>query len=107
MRFRERPKVPRGVTVPERPAVATLFHIHTVEQAYQRSNRRYGTLQQLKDAGLLVLDVPLDATGFRRGGYSFRVAVEPDGYRAEAIPLAPVGRAFLVDDTGKVREADE
>ena len=106
-RFRERPKVPRGVTVQERPAVATLFYIHTVEQAYQRSNGRYGTLQQLKDAGLLALDVPLDAAGFRRQRYSFRVAVEPDGYRAEAIPLAPVGRSFLVDDTGKVRLADE
>ncbi len=106
-RFRERPKVPRGVTLQERPAVATLFYIHTVQQAYQRSNGRYGTLQQLKDSGLLALDVPLEPQGFKRQRYQFRVAVEPDGFRAEAVPLAPVGRSFIVDDTGKVRLADE
>jgi hypothetical protein len=106
-RFTERPKVPRGVTRPERPAVATLFYIHTVQQAYHRSNGRYGTLQQLKDSGLLALDVPLEPQGFKRQRYQFRVAVEPDGFRAEAVPLAPVGRSFIVDDTGKVRLADE
>jgi hypothetical protein len=106
-RFRERPKVPRGVTFQERPAVATLFYIHSVEQAYQRSNGRYGTLQQLKEAGLLALDVPLEPQGFKRQRYQFRVAVESDGFRAEAVPLAPVGRSFIVDDTGKVRLADE
>ncbi len=106
-RFAERPRVPRGVTRDERPAVATLLYLHTVEQAYERRNSRYGTLQQLKDAGLLALDVPLEPAGFKRMRYSFRLAVEADGYRAEAIPLAPVGRAFLVDDAGKVRLADE
>ena len=65
------------------------------------------TLQQLKDSGLLALDVPLEPQGFKRQRYQFRVAVEPDGFRAEAVPLAPVGRSFIVDDTGKVRLADE
>jgi hypothetical protein len=105
-RYRERPKVPRGVTLPERPAVATLLYLHTVEETYHRSHGRYGTLQQLKEAGVLALDVPLEAAGFKRMRYAFRLAVESDGYRAEAIPLAPVGRAFVVDDSGKVQLPD-
>jgi serine/threonine-protein kinase len=106
-RFRERPRVPRGVTVQERPAVATLFYIHTVQQAYHRSHGRYGSLAELKGAGLLALDVPLEPSGFRRARYAFRVEVQPDGYRADATPLAPIGRAFVVDDAGKVRLPDE
>ena len=106
-RFPARPKVPRGLTRPELPAVATLFYLHTVEQAYQRRHGRYGTLIELQKDGLLVLDVSFDATGFQRTNYAFRVTVEPDDYRAEAIPQAPIGRAFVVDDTGKVRPPDE
>jgi hypothetical protein len=95
------------VTVQERPAVATLFYIHTVQQAYHRSHGRYGSLAELKGAGLLALDVPLEPSGFRRARYAFRVEVQPDGYRADATPLAPIGRAFVVDDAGKVRLPDE
>jgi hypothetical protein len=78
-----------------------------VEQAYHRKHGRYGSLSDLHNDGLLVLDVAFDATGFQRMRYSFRVTAEPDGYRAEAIPQAPIGRAFVVDDTGKVRLPDE
>ena len=62
--------------------------------------------RELADAGLLALDVPFDANGFKRTHYAFRVTVEADGYRAEAIPQAPIGRAFIVDDTGKVQLPD-
>jgi serine/threonine protein kinase len=106
-RFRERPRVPRGVTLAERPAVGTLFYLHTLEQAYHRKHGRYATLADLHNEGLLALDVPFDATGFKRARYAFRLTPEPDGYRAEAIPQAAVGRAFIVDDTGKVRLPDE
>jgi hypothetical protein len=50
--------------------------------------------------------VPFDATGFKRARYGFRVAVEADGYRAEAMPQGPIGRPFLVDDSGFVRFPD-
>ena len=105
-RFAARGNVPPGVTQPERPAVATLIYLNSVEGAFHRKNGRYGTLRELADAGLLALDVPFDASGFKRMRYAFRVTVEPDGYRAEAIPQAPIGRAFIVDDTGKVQQPD-
>jgi serine/threonine protein kinase len=106
-RFSQRPKVPRGVTLPERPAVATLLYLHSAEEAFHRQNARYGTLRELHGAGLLALDVPFDATGFKRARYGFRVAVEADGYRAEAMPQGPIGRPFLVDDSGFVRFRDD
>ena len=52
-------------------------------------------------------DVPFDAEGFRRTRYGFRVTVEGDGYRVEASPQGPVGRAFVVDDSGFVRLLDD
>jgi serine/threonine protein kinase len=105
-RFKARPNVPRGITIEERPAVATLLHLNSVEQAYHGRSGKWGTLKELHDAGLLVLDVPMDATGFKRARYAFRLTVESDGFRAEAVPQAPVGRPFVVDDTGKVRFID-
>ncbi len=105
-RFKARPNVPRGITIEERPAVATLLHLNSVEQAYHGRSGKWGTLNELHDAGLLVLDVPMDATGFKRARYAFRLTVESDGFRAEAVPQAPVGRPFVVDDTGKVRFID-
>jgi hypothetical protein len=105
-RFKTRPNVPRGITLQERPAVATLLHLNSVEQAYHSRNGKWGTLKELRDAGLLVLDVPVDASGFRRARYAFTLTVESDGFKAEAVPQAPVGRPFVVDDTGKVRFID-
>jgi serine/threonine-protein kinase len=105
-RYRARPPVPRGITLQERPAVATLLYLSSVEQAYHGRSGRYGSLRELHDAGLLVLDVPVDAAGFKRARYGFRLTVESDGFRAEAVPQAPVGRPFVVDDTGKVRFLD-
>jgi hypothetical protein len=106
-RFRQRPKLPPGVTMPERPAVATLLYLSSAQEAFHRRSSRYGNLQELADAGVLVLDVPFNAEGFRRARYGFRVTAEADGFRVEATPLAPVGRAFLVDDSGFVRLRDE
>jgi serine/threonine-protein kinase len=106
-RFRQRPRLPPGVTMSERPAVATLLYIHSAQEAYHRKNGRYGNLRALADASLFVLDVPFDAEGFRRARYGFRVAADGDGYRVEASPQGPVGRAFLVDDSGFVRLLDD
>ena len=105
-RFRARARVPPGVTAPERPAVATLLYLNTVQEAFHRKNGRYGNLRELADASLLVLDVPFDAEGFRRARYGFRVTAGSDGYRADALPLGAVGRAFMVDDSGFVRLPD-
>jgi hypothetical protein len=106
-RFRMRPRIPPGVTMPERPAIATLLYLNSAQEAFHRKNGRYGTLPELVSASLVVLDVPYSAEGFRRARYGFRVTPEADGYRAEAVPLAQVGRAFLVDDSGFVRLRDE
>jgi hypothetical protein len=106
-RFRQRPRVPPAVAMPERPAVATLLYVHSAQEAYHRKSGRYGNLRDLADANLFVIDVPFDADGFRRARYGFRVAAEADGYRVEAVPQGPVGRAFIVDDSGFVRLRDE
>jgi hypothetical protein len=105
-KYRARPAVPHGITLQERPAVATLLYLNSVEQAYHGRNGRYGTLHDLHAAGLLVLDVAVEQSGFKRARYGFRLTVEPDGFRAEAVPQAPIGRPFVVDDTGKVRFLD-
>jgi serine/threonine protein kinase len=106
-RFSKRQRVPPGLTQPERPAVATLLYIHSAQEAYHRKGGRYGNLRELADANLFVLDVPFDAEAFRRARYGFRVTAEGDGYRAEAAPQGPVGRAFVVDDSGFVRLQDD
>jgi hypothetical protein len=37
----------------------------------------------------------------------FRVTASGDGYRADALPLAGTGRAFMIDDSGFVRLPDD
>src|SRR5262249_62003518 len=81
-RYKARPNVPRGITLQERPAVATLLYLNSVEQAYHGRSGKWGTLHELHAAGLLVVDVPVDTTGFKRARYAFRLTVEPDGFRA-------------------------
>jgi eukaryotic-like serine/threonine-protein kinase len=105
-KYRARPNVPHGVTLQERPAVATLLYLNSVEQAYHGRSGKWGSLHDLHAAGLLMLDVGLEQSGFKRAHYGFRLTVEPDGFRAEAVPQAPIGRPFVVDDTGKVRFLD-
>jgi serine/threonine protein kinase len=102
-RFRARPLFPPGTTLAERPAVGTLLHLHQAEEAFHRKNGRYGNPRELVEAGFLRLDVPASAEGFRRARYAFRVTAGADSYRADAIPLAANGRAFMVDDSGFVR----
>jgi serine/threonine protein kinase len=105
--FARRPRVPRGANTAERPAIATLLYLHSVQEAYHRKSGRYGNFRELSGAGLLALDVSFDADGFRRARYAFTVSAEKDAYRVEAMPQGPIGRALLVDDTGFVRWRDE
>ena len=104
--FRARPRFPGGTTPAERPAVGTLLHLHQAEEAYHRKNGRYANPRELAEAGFLRLDVPVGAEGFRRARYGFRVTAGADSYRADAVPLAANGRAFMVDDSGFVRFPD-
>jgi hypothetical protein len=90
----------------ERPAVATLLYLNTVQEAFHRKHGRYGSLRELADDDLLALDVSFDAQSFRRARYSFRVTAGSDGYRADALPVGAIGRAFMVDDSGFVRQPD-
>jgi hypothetical protein len=107
MRFRQRSAVPPGVRPAERPAVSTLLYLHGAQEAFHRKEARYGTLRELSDAGLLAVDVPFETSGFVRARYAFRLSVEADGYRIEALPQPGPGRPFVVDDSGFVRVKDE
>lgn len=84
-----------------------LLHIHSAEEAYHRKTGRYGNLREMADAAVFGLDVPFRADGFQRTRYAFHVTTAADGYRVEATPLAPIGRAFVVDDSGFVQPRDE
>jgi serine/threonine-protein kinase len=106
-RYRPRGPVPRDLAPFERPAAATLFHLLAAERAYHRTNGRYGGLHDLHAAGLVRLDVPIGADGFRRARYHFTMKVEADGFRAEARPLSPEGRPFYVDESGYILPATE
>ena len=106
-RLRARERVPRNITLTERPAVGTLLHLMFAQGAYHKRSGRYGTFRQLAAAGALRLDVPFGEDSFERAGYRFSLTLESDGFRILAQPNAPTGRPFLADDTGLVREADE
>ena len=90
----------------ERPAVAALRHEINAETAFQKRNGRYGSLQDLKNAGLLSLDVPLSGDGFVRRNYSFSLRLEDDGFTVTAMSKS-MGRAFHGTDSGFIMEGLE
>jgi serine/threonine protein kinase len=102
-RFRPRERSPRALAPVERPAVATIRHIINAQEAYHRKRNRYGSLTDMSQAQSLFLDVPFQATTFRRGGYNFELTVESDGFRVVAMPTSPNGRPFIGDDSGFIR----
>jgi serine/threonine-protein kinase len=102
-RFRARERSPLDLSPPERPAVATLRHLINGQDAFYRQHERYGSLQELLAARLVVLDVPANADGFARRGYRFRIAAERDSFRVVAMPAGGGLRAFAGDETGFIR----
>jgi serine/threonine-protein kinase len=104
--LRARSRFPARVAPFERPAVATLAHLMFAQEGYRKANGRYGTLRELKSAGLLHLDVPFSEGGFERSRYRFQLSGGPEEYRVTAQPLGMGGRPFVVDESGYVR-ADE
>ena len=101
-RFRARERSPRDLTPFERPAVATIRHIIDREEAFHRRDGRYATFADLGRAGAF-LDVPSQTLNFRRRGYRFELALESNGFRIVAEPMAPGPRSFVGDDSGFIR----
>jgi len=87
--------------------VATLRHVMTAQEAFFRKEGRYGTLPDLKSAGLLFLDVPFQARQFLRKSYRFELALEGDGFRVAALPSGGGVRPFVGDDSGFIRAGTE
>jgi hypothetical protein len=106
-RLRARDRSPRDLSRPEFPAVATLRHVMNGQEAFYRKEGRYGTLPELKSAGLLRLDVPFQPHQFLRAGYRFELMVESDAFRLTAIPTGGGPRPFVGDDSGFIRAGTE
>jgi serine/threonine-protein kinase len=106
-RFRPRERSPRILAPVERPAVATIRHIINAQEAFHRKRNKYGSLSEMASAQSLFLDVPFQPTSFRRGGYSFELTIEPDGFRVVGMPTSPNGRPFIGDDSGIIRAGTE
>ena len=102
-RFNRRPLSPRGVTLRERPAVAVLRYLINAEEAFHQKNERYGSLEELRRAGTVVLDVPSSGGTFTRKGYRFELTTEDDGFRVVGMPLSPGSRPFVGDDSRYIR----
>ena len=102
-RFRARERSPRQLMPAEMPAVATLRHLITFQEAFHRKQGRYGTLGELLQTAGLRLDVPVQANGFQRRGYRFELTPGEDGFQVTAIPAGPGPRPFIGDDSGIIR----
>ena len=79
--------------------------IHQFEDEYKESNKRYGTLEELKAAGHFKDEGgPLEMEG-----YEFKLSVSGDKFEATATPKAypKLGRrSFYIDQTGNLRGGD-
>jgi serine/threonine-protein kinase len=102
-RFAPRARSPKGLRLPERPAVATLRHLMSAQEAYARREGRYGSLSELATAGVLRLDVPLRGDGFQRRGYRFEMQLGDEEFRVHARPLLPGLRSFQGDESGRIQ----
>jgi len=102
-RFNRRERFPKDLSPAERPAAATLGYILVAEEKFHARQGRYGTFVELANAQHLFLDVPLAPNAFQRARYRFTLTLQADGFRAEAMPIGPVGRPLVVDDNGFVR----
>ena len=107
-RFRQRPQVPRGVTVPERPAVATLLYLHSVPR--RRTTARTAATGSSASSPTLALLRRSTCPSTRRGsvGHATRSASGGGGRLPRGRGASgSVGRPFLVDDSGIVRLREE
>jgi hypothetical protein len=104
--YRRRPRIPRH-TPAEKPAVYGLAWILSAQKAHLQRAGRYGTLDELVQAGdLPSVEQSASGDGFTRRQYRFTVRANGERFRADARPLAPRGRAFYVDEAGYVLVED-
>ncbi len=101
-RFRARPRNPRPLAPPERPAVGTMRFFMTAEEGYHRKTGHYGTVADLVDAGMFRLDVAHEARRFNRKNYRFELKVDGESFTLTAMPGAAGARAFTGDDSGYI-----
>jgi serine/threonine protein kinase len=101
--FRARERSPRNLLPIEMPAVATLRHLITFEEAFQKKEGRYGSIAEMMQSHGLRLDVAPQANTFQRRGYRFELKVTGDGFQVTAIPVSPGPRPFMGDDSGIIR----
>jgi serine/threonine-protein kinase len=106
-RFSRRERIPRNVALGERPAVAALAYVMNSQEIFKKTQKRYGSFEELQRARLFNLDVPIKATEFLRRNYRIELTVKEDGYTALAIPLAAGLRPFVVDESGFIRQGTE
>ena len=100
--LRARPKVPPGISGPERRAVFNLLNMMRFQEAYQKKTGRYGSFRDTLPIAVGQENVLLNA------GHKFELSVESDGFRIVATPATMAGlRPFIGDDSGFVRFADE
>jgi len=102
-KFKARARSPQDLRPAERPAVAVLRHIINAEEAYKAKHERYGTLEQLKNGGVLFVDVPVQATAFARRNYKFSLMLGDEGFKITAMPMDMALRAFHGTDAGIIQ----
>jgi hypothetical protein len=103
-RHEARPLSPRPRIPIEAPAIATLRHIISAEEAFKKQTGRYGTLAEMAAGHTLFVDEPLQGGGFRRKGYKFELQLTGDGFRAMALPQMAGPRSFVGEDSGYISE---
>lgn len=98
------PLSPPNLSVPERPAVATIRHVMNAEETFKKQSGHYASLPDLKKDRVLFLDVPIQAETFDRRGYHFQLSVSGDSFKLVALPMNPGGggRAFHGDESGYI-----
>ena len=80
--------------------MAALRHVINAEESYHAKHSRYASLEELKSAGMLFLDVPVQALGFARRNYKFALKLEDDGFTVTALPTGMGLRPFHGSDAG-------
>jgi len=100
--LRARPRLPHGISPPERRAAFNLLNMMRFQEAYQKKTGHYGSFKE-------TLPVPVpQANVLQHGGYKFELSVDSDGFKIIATPVTMAGlRPFIGDDSGFVRFADE
>jgi serine/threonine-protein kinase len=102
-RFQQRTRFPHTNVPAERSAIFVLLNVINFEEAFQKMHGRYGNFREiLPNGGTLPHPNVLE-----RHGYRFELQADKGEFRVVATPLTTGVRAFVADDSGFVRLADE